>query len=196
MSSVSETIVREYFELHGFLVRQQRKFIAPARPDDDEIDFFALNPQPVDAGPLPFVLGSADLAGVARAFVVVKGWHTETFSPGLLQNAPEIFRFVEPAVFEPAARAFGGEGKLTKILAIPALPATDEARAQSVELLRAKGIDAVIPFPTMLADLIASVEVNRNYQKSDLLQVLRILKNYEFLRPPQLELFGAGRKRK
>ena len=103
---------------------------------------------------------------------------------------------VEPAVFEPAARAFGGEGKLTKILAIPALPATDEARAQSVELLRAKGIDAVIPFPTMLADLIASVEVNRNYQKSDLLQVLRILKNYEFLRPPQMELFGAGRKRK
>ena len=28
MSSVSETIVREYFELHEFLVRQHRKYIA------------------------------------------------------------------------------------------------------------------------------------------------------------------------
>ena len=29
MSAVSETIVREYFELHEFLVRQHRKYIAP-----------------------------------------------------------------------------------------------------------------------------------------------------------------------
>ena len=39
-------------------------------------------------------------------------------------------------------------------------------------------------------------EANRNYQKSDLLQVIRILKNYELIREPQLELFKArGRKR-
>ena len=34
----SETIVREYFELHDFFVRQNRKHIAPKR-EDDEIDF-------------------------------------------------------------------------------------------------------------------------------------------------------------
>ena len=45
------------------------------------------------------------------------------------------------------------------------------------------------PFRTMLRDLIEHTEVNRNYQKSDLLQVLRILKNYQFFREPQLELF-------
>src|SRR6059036_297330 len=111
MAAVSETIVREYFELHGFFVRQQRKYIAPTRREDDEIDFFVLNPRG-QAGALPFVLASADLAGVARAVVVVKGWHTETFSPGLLANAPEIFRFVEPAAFQPAARAFGSDGPL------------------------------------------------------------------------------------
>lgn len=196
MSAVSETIVREYFELHGFFVRQQRKFIAPSKHEDDEIDFYALNPHYTPGVPLPFVLGSADLPGIARALVVVKGWHTETFSPGLLANAPEIFRFVEPAAFEQTAKAFGGDGPLTKLLVVPALPTGEDARAQSIELLRAKGIDAVISFPTLLADLIAEIEVNRNYQKSDLLQIIRILKNYDFLREPQLELFKPGRKKR
>jgi len=48
----------------------------------------------------------------------------------------------------------------------------------------------------LLADLIDQIEVNRNYQKSDLLQVIRILKNYDFFKEPQLELFKAKRKRR
>ena len=196
MSAVSETIVREYLELHGFFVRQQRKFIAPSRHEDDEIDFYALNPHYEPGAPLPFVLASEDLKGVARALVVVKGWHTETFSPGLLANAPEIFRFVEPAAFEQASKSFGGDGPLTKLLVVPALPSGEEARTQSIELLRARGIDAVIPFHSLLADLIGEIEVNRNYQKSDLLQIIRILKNYGFFRDPQMELFKPGRKKR
>ena len=47
MSAVSETIVREYFELHEFLVRQHRKYIGQTRRDEeDDIDFFVLNPHP------------------------------------------------------------------------------------------------------------------------------------------------------
>jgi hypothetical protein len=196
MAAVSETIVREYFELQGFFVRQQRKFIAPWRQEDDEIDFFAWNPRPEPRERLPFVLGSADLAGVARAVVVVKGWHTETFSPGLLASAPEIFRFLDPGVFQQAARSFGEDGVVTKLLVVPALPAGEEPRQQSIEMLRAKGLDGVIPFHTMLQELIDQIEVNRNYQKSDLLQVIRILKNYDFFKEPQLELFKPARKRK
>lgn len=196
MSAVSETIVREYLELHGFFVRQQRKYIASSRREDDEIDFYTLNPRYEPGAPLPFVLSSPDLKGVARALVVVKGWHTETFSPGMLANAPEIFRFVEPAAFEHAAKTFGGDGPLTKMLVVPTLPSGEEARAQSIELLRVKGIDAVIPFRTMLADLIEEIEINRNYQKSDLLQIIRILKNYDFFREPQMELFKPGRRKR
>ncbi len=76
MAAVSETIVREYFELHGFFVRQQRKYIARSRPEDEEI------------------------------------------------------------------------------------------------------------------------EINRNYRKSDLLQIIRILKNYGFFKEPQLELFRPKRRKK
>ena len=198
MSSVSETIVREYFELHEFLVRQHRKYISPTRSeDDDDIDFFVLNPHPKPAsGELPFLLTPDHIASIERAIVVVKGWHTGTFGPARLASAPEIFRFVEPRVFQRAARAFGADGKLLKILVVPTLPQDSAARDQSISLLRSKGIDAVIPFHTMLAELIRHIETNRNYQKSDLLQIIRILKTYDFFKEPQLELFRAKRKRR
>ncbi len=198
MSAVSETIVREYFELKGFLVRQHRKYIGQTRREEDaDIDFFVLNPQP-QATPVepPFVLTSADLPFVERAIVVVKGWHTETFSSAVLAHAPEIFRFVQPKVFQQAARAFGKDGTPRKILVVPALPHEAKARNESITLLRSKGVDAVIPFRTMLADLVSETEINRNYQKSDLLQIIRILKNYDFFREPQLELFKSRRRKK
>jgi hypothetical protein len=99
-------------------------------------------------------------------------------------------------VLQQAARSFGKENELVKILVAPALPSAANAREQSITLLRSKGIDAVIPFRSMLLDLIRKIEVNRNYQKSDLLQVLRILKNYELFREPQLELFRPKRARR
>jgi len=198
MAAVSETMVREYFELHGFFVRQQRKYVAPARaPEDEEADFHVVNPHyEGEAGPLPFILASSDLKGIARAIVVVKGWHTDTFSPARLAHVPEIFRFVEPPAFQQATRAFGRDGPLLKIMVVPALPQSASARDETVALLRSKGIDGIIPFRTMLGDLINQIETNRNYQKSDLLQVIRILKNYDFFKEPQLELFKAKRKRR
>src|SRR5438094_3688915 len=166
MSSVSESIVREYFELHEFLVRQHRKHIGQTRGEpDDDIDFFVLNPHPRAPGAvLPFVITSADLSVIERAIVVVKGWHTETFSTARLNREPEIFRFVEPKVFQQAARAFGKDGTPIKILVVPALPHDPQARLESIALLRSKGIDAVLPFRTMLADLVRETRVNRNYQ--------------------------------
>lgn len=196
MSAISEIIVREYFELHGFLVRQQRKYLAPTRAEDEEIDLLVVNPLAVPAtGTRPFVLCSADLAQITRALVVIKGWHTDTFSPGVLAGAPEIFRFLEPAVFQPSARALGPGTNPLKLLVVPALPLNPEMRDQSIQLLRDKGVDGVLPFRTLLADLIARVEVNRNYQKSDLLQTIRILKNYDFCKEPQMELFKPNRRR-
>ena len=163
MAAVSETIVREYFELHEFLVRQHRKYVSQTRrEEDDDIDFFVLNPQPRrQEGELPFVLASADIPFIERAIVVVKGWHTETFSQAVLTHAPEIFRFVAPKVFEQAVRAFGGEAAPLKILVVPALPQGEGPRNESIALLRSRGVDAVIPFSTMLAELVKKIETNR-----------------------------------
>jgi hypothetical protein len=196
MAAVSETIVREFFELHGFFVRQQRKYVAPNRRDDEDIDFFVLNPQPAPLdNPIPFVLASDDLARVERAMVVVKGWHTETFSPAVLANAPEIFRFAEPDALKQAQATFGNGDPILRLLVIPALPQDPEARQQSIDLLRGRGIDGVISFHSILATLIERTQTNRNYQKSDVLQIIRVLKNYGFFKEPQLELFRPARRK-
>jgi hypothetical protein len=112
-----------------------------------------------------------------------------------LTNTPEVFRFLEPAVMQQAARAFGPEASPTRILVVPKLPQTAEMRDQSIAYLRQKGVDAVILFSTMLADLIAQTEESRNYQKSDLLQAVRLLKNYDFFKEPQMELFQTTRRK-
>jgi hypothetical protein len=41
----------------------------------------------------------------------------------------------------------------------------------------------------MLLDLLEKIEVNQNYTKSDTLQVMRILKNYDLLKDAQLDIF-------
>jgi len=193
MPAVSETIVREYFELHEFLVRQRGKYIDKTqRDEDDDIDFFVLNPHPqTPPGALPFVLRSPGLPFIRRAIVVVKAWHSKVFSQAQLAASPETLRFADSKFFQQAARSFAEDGAATvlKILVAPALPRLPKAREETIALLRAKGLDAVLPFRALLADLVNAVQVNRDYQKSDLLQTLRILKNYDLLKGPQLELF-------
>jgi hypothetical protein len=198
MAAVSETIVREYFELNGFLVRQLRKYVAPGSREDDDVDFLALNPHPQQLdGERPFLLRSTDLQFIERAIVILKAWHTDVFSPALLTNTPDFFRFLEKKAVRQAVTGFDKNGALLKILVLPALPQEAQARDQSIAILRSKGLDAAISFRTMLADLVTHIEPNRNYQKSDLLQLIRILKNYDFLKEPQLDLFRTkGKKRR
>ena len=108
-----------------------------------------------------------------------------------------IFRFLEENVLREASRLFASEGgddpggALTKILVLPSLPTAEPFRSQSVELLKARGIDAIISFRAMLQDLIEKIEPNQNYSKSDTLQVMRLLKNYDLIKDAQLDLPAA-----
>jgi hypothetical protein len=195
MAAVSETIVREYFELNGFLVRQFRKYVAPAGREDEDIDFLVLNPHPQErTAERPFVITSPDLGSIEQAVIVIKAWHTEVFTPAVLDHTSDFFRFLQKKTFNQAAAGFGKGRTLLKILAVPALPQETQARDQSIAILRSHGLDGTISFRTMLADLVTQVEPNRNYQKSDLLQLIRILKNYDFIKDQQLDLFRPNRK--
>ncbi|MDA0347422.1 MAG: hypothetical protein O3C43_09780 [Verrucomicrobia bacterium] len=204
MSSVDESIVREYFEQNGFLVRQLRKYQVQSRKKttDEEVDLLVYNPSfdPNSRKP-DFMLFPSELKFIHKAVVVVKGWHTLRFTPAMLKSSPEIFRFLEKTVvkkvsdlfFEDSAKGQNRNGEprdeLMKILVLPGLPTENPYREQSIQLLQEKGVDGIISFRSMLLDILAKIEINRNYQKSEILQVLRILKNYDMLGKPQLELF-------
>ncbi len=197
MSAIDEGIVREYFEQSGFLVRQVRKYQVQARKKtgDEEIDLFVYNPSWLRGSRRPdFFLFSSELPLVRRAMIAVKAWHTGVFTPNMLRSSPEIFRFLEDNVLKEATRFFpAGEGgdqgdDLIKILVLPSLPTQEPFRSQSVAMLKERGVDAIISFRSMLLDLIEKTEINRNYGKSDTLQVIRILKNYDLLKDAQLDL--------
>jgi hypothetical protein len=197
MSAIDEGIVREYFEQNGFLVRQARKYQVQARrkTGEEEIDLVVFNPAWQRGARKPdFFLFSNELPFVHKAVIAVKGWHTGVFTPQMLKSSPEIFSFLQQSVLKEAARLFPADtaddpgGVLTKILVLPSLPTAEPFRSQSVELLKAKGVDAIISFRAMLLDILDKIETNQNYTKSDTLQVMRILKNYDLLKDTQLDL--------
>ena len=197
MSAIDEGIVREYFEQAGFFVRQVRKYALTARKGaaEEVIDLVVFNPGWQRGSRRPdFFLFASELPFVHRAVVSIKGWHAAgRFTPSTLRNQPEIFRFLEQNVLKEASRLFPDDAEadaagLLKILVLPGLPTAEPYRSQTVDMLKEKGVDAVISFRAMLLDLIDKVELNRNYGKSDTLQLIRVLKNYDLLQDPQLDL--------
>jgi len=203
MSAIDEGIVREFFEQSGFFVRQVRKYQVQARKktSDEEIDLLVHNPVWQRGSRKPdFFLFATELPFIHRAIIAVKPWHTDVFSPAMLKNSPgKIFSFLEENVLRQAKRLFPpdstdpADGEVTKVLVLPAIPTAEPFRSQSVELLKARGVDAIISFRAMLLDLVDKVEVNRSYRKSDPLEVIRLLKNYDLLKTTQLD-FPPARK--
>jgi hypothetical protein len=198
MSAVSEWIVREYFEAQGFLVHQPCKFQAVGRTKqaEEHIGLLVQNPHAPDASaepPAELLWGGAELRQVARAIVGIQGWHSERYSTQVLETNPEIFGFTTPDVLQAATRIIG-EGPIARILCLPDLPASRQLRKNAIDLIRGKGVDGVILFRTILLELADQVDPHRTYEKSDLLQILRILKRYDLLKDAQLDLFRKQRK--
>ena len=197
MASVNEWVVREYFESQGYLVSQPRKYVVPGRQKKaaEEVDLVVLNPRVVEhVVPGNMVWTTHDLAAVSRAVVGIRGWHTERFYVSTFEQTPDILRFAEPEAVRFAGKLLGTD-TMAKILCLPRLPASGELKKKTIDVLKKKGIDGVISFQTILLELVRLVETKRNYEKSDLLQIIRLLKNYDLLKDSQLELFGKKRRK-
>ncbi len=200
MAGFDENIVREYFELNGFFVRQLRKYAVQSRKKraDEEIDLLIYNPlAQADGGEPGFQLFSADVAKIRRAIVVVKGWHTMRFTPATLRSSSKVFDFLKKDVLNKAGNYFNlndseagldGQG-FARIMVLPGLPRAEPHRSESISLLQERGVDGIIVFSTILENLLRRVEVNHSYEKSDLLQLMRILKIYDMVKEPQMNLF-------
>ncbi|MCX6996193.1 MAG: hypothetical protein NTV49_03695 [Kiritimatiellaeota bacterium] len=198
MASVSEIIVREYFESLGFLVNQPRKYqvMSRAKQAEEEVDLVVFNPQVVAAELPPLaVWGAPEMRQVSRAVVGIRGWHSERFSPATLEVEKALFRLADQVVIQKAHRQLGA-GPVAKILCLPDLPASGALRRKSLDMLKAGGIDGVLLFRPMLLELIRHVDAQKNYERSDLLQTLRILKAHDLFKSAQLDLFRMRGKRK
>lgn len=199
MASVNDWFVREYLEALGFLVRQPRKYQVVARSKGlhEEVDLLAVNPLVPPGHPMPKakLWGAAELAQTACVIVAVRGWHSEKFTAAMLASSPEIYRFAEPESVRAAETELGMTNP-AKILCMADLPADPDPRAEALGFLKSRGIDGVILFRPMLLELAERIDVKKTYEKSDLLQIMRILKNYDLLKSGQMDLFAHSRRRK
>lgn len=197
MASVNEIIVREYFEGLGFLVRQPRKYKVQTRSSGklhEEVDLLVVNPSATDAAaPATGIWTGADLKNVPRAIVGIRGWHTDRFSAAVLEQSPEVYRFAGSDVVSRIQSELG-PGPVARILCLSELPASKALQKRALAALKENGIDGVVLYAAMLRELIEGVEIKKNYEKSDLLQLLRILKNYDLIKDLQLELFKPRRR--
>ena len=199
MAGFDDSLVREYFEMNGFFVRQARKYAVQSRRKraDEEGDLLVINPAPRQGGDLPFQLFGSDLPGLSAAVVAVKAWHTtKAVTPTMIRKG-DLLEFVRKEAVEAAREAFAeltpAEGRpLAKILVLPGIPAQEPQRSESITLLRESGVDHVLTFRTILENLVQAVESNQSYAKSDTLQLLRILRVYDMVKAAQLELFGGN----
>ncbi len=206
MSGFDENIVREYFELNGFFVRQLRKYQVQSRKKrfDEEIDMLVYNPKASNEKNVDkinrsssFQLFANDIGRVHQAVVVVKAWHSSKFTPAILRSGTKFFDFLKKDVLKKASDSFNFNemdesdctSAIQKILIIPSLPSNEPHRSESISLLKEQGIDGIISFATILEGIINSIQMNNSYQKSDLLQLIRILKIYDMIKEPQMTFF-------
>jgi len=193
MAGFDDSLVREYFELNGFLTRKPAAATrgrGPAEPGDLQV----VNPRPRAGAEPAFQLFGADLAGLAAATVAIQGLPANrSLTPAMLRRG-DFLEFIRKEALATAKEAFGDPpgpdepSAPLRLLVLPGLPAQEPARAESIALLREKGVDHVLTFRTILENL--AQRASSADGASATLRLLRLLQAYDMVNAAQLELFG------
>ncbi|HAV13563.1 MAG TPA: hypothetical protein DCX06_08765 [Opitutae bacterium] len=203
MAAFDENLVREYFELNGFFVRQLRNHTVQSRKKQVEAtnDLVVFNPStPESAGLSSFQLFASDMTNLRGAVVGIKGWNESRFSPAILKSSSKTFDFLKKEVIAKSDLYFQTDepedestvdpyADYKRLIVVPAFPTNDQHRVDCAALFQEKGVHGVIVVSTILESLLRNVAVNHSYSKSEILQLLRVLKIYDMIREPQMTLF-------
>jgi hypothetical protein len=199
MSSFDEDVVREYFELNRFFVRQFQKHRVRSlkKADEDIVRMLVMNPAvQKESSKTDFQLFSANMATIRQALVVVHSWQHTRVTPAILKSNARLADFLKKEVLKQVDTSFTVDDETVqdieafkKIVVVPGFPTANPYRTESIALFKDRGIDGVIVFSTILEDWLRHVEVNHSYNKSTLLQLVRVLKIYDMVQSPQMRLF-------
>ncbi|EDY84581.1 hypothetical protein VDG1235_4212 [Verrucomicrobiia bacterium DG1235] len=200
MQRVEEVIVREYLEQNGFLVRPLRKARPQAKKTLDEgLDLYVRNMVFREGSRDPnFLLFSSELRYLESGLICARGWYGDKAFLASMTGGAEILKFLEANVFKKVQKWFEVDADVTfgtkvppkKILVAPVFPTQEPYRSQCVDLLKEKGVDGILSFKSMALDLIDRVDTKQVYEKSDLLQLLRVLKTFDLVKDSQMNLLG------
>lgn len=201
MTRIEESIVRNYFESNGFLVRRLHRERSSSRARKQEPDYrdFAVTNMapPMDNREPGFQLFSNDLPLIRKAVVFVRTPVGRLNSINSLSGSNEMARFIEKELTRSPDETFAISDELVtragphtffRILVIPGLPSKDPHRLEAMRRLQTIEIDAVISIRSMLQDLSVRMERQSPNNDSDLMETLRLLKTFDMLKSPQMEI--------
>ena len=188
MSDLNVQLVREFFELNSFRVMTHwQQDHSRARAPERGLQLFVENADPSPAGPPEFLLGVNHVSMLERAIVEVRAWHAERMYVSQIENNTVLFEVATEQSLE-LGRNFFGSDEFSTVLVIGELPASPEPRAKSIAALKEGKVSHIIEFHTILFELLDKINPNVSYASSATLQILRLLKRYNFVRRQQLEL--------
>ena len=201
---VDERVVRVYFEMNGFFVRSAVMPTSKSAPKigTDPVSFWVLNPAAKAQVQRPeLLLFATQLPLVQQANVVLKDWRSSHLPLSGARGSAAIVRFLEKNIVKQAPGLFAAEATpfanaantaaLLKILVIPAFPTQEPYKAKLLELLTEAKVDAALSFRSTLQAVVDAVGSGWRSADSEAMETLALLKSYDMIQSPQLELFGG-----
>lgn len=198
---VERELVEAYFESNGFLVRETVSVRdAISQKKQSLLPSMAIfNPLTEENGAdLGFRLFTSDLTKIRSALVGLLGWENTSFSNSLLTSDARILKyFKQETKDERVAESLevgpdlsgAGFGESLRLLVVPALPRSEGKLRETFSFLRGLGVDGVLTMRSMLENLLRQSLPSKPYRGKSIFQILCLMKAYDLVREPQLEMF-------
>ena len=187
MNDLNMQIVREFFELRLYHVLTHWQHEEAGGRGADPGTLLFVEPQHTEHDPLPnFLLTHEDLSHIPRCVVDIRAWHGDRFYPSVVESNPVLGRVASEETHQLAQEIFSTD-EFTTLLVISELPQSHDPRMRALACLQDLGLDHVIEFPTLLSDMVQRINPHGQYTASPTLQLLRLLKRYDFIRRQQME---------
>ena len=210
MTDLEELVAREFFERSGFFIKRLHHAHAELTPASNKTKGKAkeirLHPTYLvqrDTGrtqnePIGerFQLFSSDLSGLAIATVIFFGWNTPGLNLQVFQSGARYRSWIRNEVLPSYATSL--DNALSKIsipvtplrvVLLPGLPAVEPYRQECIDLLKSGGVDAMYSLRTLIESLVGQVHPRPEVATSTVAELIRLLKVYDLVRPPQMDLF-------
>ena len=83
-----------------------------------------------------------------------------------------------------------GFGEFLRLLVVPALPRTEGKLKETFSFLKGLGVDGVLTMRSMLENLLRQSLPSKSYRGKSIFQILSLMKAYDLVKEPQLEMFA------
>ena len=209
MTALEELVAREYFERNGFFFKRLHEGgpeASKVQKPKAKTKEARLHPTylvhretgRIQNEPLGerFQLFSSDLGGLALAAVVFFGWGTPGLHLQVFQSGARYRSWIRNEVLpayqasiEKALAQTSLPGTPVRVVLLPGLPAAEPYRQECIDLLKGAGVEALYSFRTLLESLVGQVHPGPDVASSAISELIRLLKVYELVPPPQMDLF-------